>query len=74
MSKAYLNSSLESLEIDHDIIKKLNQHNIIEVKDLWNLKRQNLKDLGLTDTEIKHITIKLQLHSIDLNKKVYNRN
>ena len=29
---------------------------------------------NLTDGEIKHIIIKLQLLSIDLNKKVYNKN
>lgn len=46
----------------------------VHVKDLWNLIRKNLKDLGLTDNEIKHITIKLQLHSIDLNKKIYHKN
>ena len=74
MTKKALNASLDTLEIDADIIKKLNQNNIFEVKDLWNLKRKNLKELGLTDPEIKHITIKLQLHSIDLNKKIYHKN
>ena len=67
-------SSLKSLEIDPEIINKLNQHHINSVKDLWNLKRKNLKEIGLTDNEIKHITIKLQLHSIDLNKKIYHKN
>lgn len=74
MSDTTLNSNLKSLEIDPTIIEKLNQNNIFEVKDLWNLKRQNLRDLGLNDLEIKHITIKLQLHSIDLNKKIYHKN
>jgi len=69
-----LNTSIEKLEIDTDIIKKLNKYNIYEIKDLWNLKRKNLKEIGLTDTEIKHITIKLQLNSIDLNKKIYRKN
>ena len=59
MSKSALNLSLETLEIDTEIIKKLKQNNIYEVKDLWNLKRKNLKELGLTDQEIKHFTIKL---------------
>lgn len=74
MSNNKLKASLETLEIDTDIIKKLNQNNIYEIKDLWHLKRKNLKDLGLTDYEIKHITIKLQLNSIDLNKKIYHKN
>lgn len=63
----HLTAPIETLEIDTNIISKLHQNNIYNVKDLWNLKRKNLKELGLTDSEIKHITIKLQLNSIDLN-------
>lgn len=67
-------ASLDALKIDIDIIKKLNKHNIYKLKDLWNLKRTQLKELGLTALEIKHLTIKLQLHGIDLNNKIYNKN
>jgi len=74
MSSISLDSTLKSLEIDKIIIEKLNKSNIYLIKELWNLKRKNLKELGLSDNEIKHITIKLQLHSIDLNQKIYQRN
>ena len=74
MANSSLTAKLETLEIDSAIVTKLNQHSIFVVQDLWNLTRKKLKDIGLTDTEIKHITIKLQLHSIDLNKKVYHKN
>ncbi|MBQ8681412.1 MAG: hypothetical protein IJ509_00665 [Bacilli bacterium] len=74
MTNNALTSSLKTLEIDTTIINKLNQNNIFAVKDLWKMKRKNLKEIGLTDTEIKHITIKLQLHSIDLNQKIYHKN
>ena len=70
----HLTDNLETLGIDNNIISKLNKNNIYKIKDLWNLKRKDLKELGLTDLEIKHITIKLQLNSIDLNKKIYNKN
>ena len=70
----HLTAPIETLEIDTNIISKLHQNNIYNVKDLWNLKRKNLKELGLTDSKIKHITIKLQLNSIDLNKKIYHKN
>lgn len=70
----HLTAPIETLEIDTNIISKLHQNNIYNIKDLWNLKRKNLKELGLTDSEIKHITIKLQLNSIDLNKKIYHKN
>lgn len=53
MTKNSLNANLSSLEIDSIIIKKLNQNNIYEVKDLWDLTRKNLKELGLTDNDIK---------------------
>lgn len=74
MSKVSLDSKLQDLKIDNDIITKLNKKGIFEVKDLWQYNRKKLKELGLTDSEIKHITIKLQLNSIDLNKKVYHKN
>lgn len=74
MSKVSLDSKLQNLKIDNDIITKLNKEGIFEVKDLWQYNRKKLKELGLTDPEIKHITIKLQLNSIDLNKKVYHKN
>lgn len=70
----HLTDNLETLGIDNNIISKLNKNNIYKIKDLWNLKRKDLKELDLTDLEIKHITIKLQLNSIDLNKKIYNKN
>ena len=69
----HLTDNLETLGIDINIISKLNKNNIYKIKDLWNLKRKDLNELGLTDLEIKHITIKLQLNSIDLNKIIYNK-
>lgn len=64
-----LTSNLNSLGIDTIIITKLNQNNIFSTKELCILNRKKLKDIGLTDYEIKHITIKLQLHGLDLNQK-----
>lgn len=69
-----LNDSIQKLELSSTIINKLNSNQIIKIKDLWTLKRKNLKELGLSDKEIKDIIIKLQLNSIDLNKKIYNKN
>lgn len=69
-----INKPIKILDIDNTIIKKLETNNINFIKDLWTLKRKDLKQLGLTDQEIKQISIKLQLHSMDLNKKIYNKN
>ena len=74
MNKLKIQKSLQELDLDLEIIKKLNQHQINRIEELWKLKRKNLKEFGLTDAQIKHISIKLQLHSLDLNQKVYHRN
>ena len=66
--------SLTNLEISNEIIKKLTNYNITTVNDLWQLKRNDLKQIGLTDKEVTHIIIKLQLHSMNLNRKTYNKN
>ena len=68
------NNTLDKINIDKTIIKKLNANNIYLIKDLWKQKRKNLKQIGLNDKEIQHITIRLQLNSLDLNKKIYSKN
>lgn len=62
---------IEKLDIKNNIISKLKLHNILSVKDIWYLKRKDLKNFDLNDSEINQIIIKLQLNGIDLNKKVY---
>lgn len=66
-----LEKNINVLQLDHKIIEKLNQHNIIIINDLWKMKRKELKQLGFSDNEITQIIIKLQLHAIDLNKRSY---
>lgn len=66
--------SLQDLGIMSSVIERLNIHGVNSSDDLWRLSRKDLKGLGLSDADIKHISIKLQLHSLDLNHKRYNRN
>lgn len=65
------NFSLSSIDINDEIINKLNNNNIYCVKDLCNLNRKKLKDYGLSLDEINHVIIKLQLQGFDLSKKKY---
>lgn len=58
-------------DLDCVILKKLNTNNIYTVEDLWNLKRKDLKSFNLNDNEIKQVIIKMQLHGIDLNRRIY---
>lgn len=67
-----MDEKLEILGLDTIIVEKLNDNNIYNIKEVWLLKRQDLKKMRLTDREINSISIKLQLKGIDLNKKIYN--
>ncbi len=63
---------ITKLNLTSNLLKKLYENNIKVINDLWILKRKELKDLGLTDKEIKSIVISLQLEGLDLNKKIYD--
>ena len=67
----WLDSPIEELNIKSNITEKLKNNNIQFVKDIWYLKRKDLKSLSFNDEEINQIIIKLQLKGLDLNKKVY---
>ena len=68
--KKILEKNIDDLELVPKITDKLKNSNINTVEDLWNLKRQDLKDLKFSDSDINQITIKLQLGGVDLNKKI----
>ena len=69
--KKSLEKTIEELELDSRILKILKDNNINTVEDIWLLKRKDLKDFGIKDSDITQITIKLQLYGLDLNKKIY---
>ena len=66
-----LEKNIEELQLNNKITNKLKEKNIMIIKDLWKMKRKELKQLGFSDSEISQIIIKLQLHAIDLNKREY---
>lgn len=66
-----LKKDIISLDLDDNIINKLKNNDISIIEELWKLKRIELKQLGITDSEINKISIKLELLGIGLNKKVY---
>ena len=71
ISNMILEKDIEFLEFDNKITNKLKEHNINVIRDLWVMKRSELKYFGFSDYEINQIIIKLQLHGIDLNKRIY---
>lgn len=64
---------IKCLDVDNNVISILNNNDIHKVKDLWKLKRQDLKNINLSDKEINYIRIKLQLNGIDFVEKIYSR-
>lgn len=66
-----LTKNIDILDLDKDVLSILKDNNIILIRNLWELNRKKLKEMGIKDSDIKQITIKLQLLGLDLNKKVY---
>ncbi len=64
--------NITKLNLTTNLTKKLYDNNINTINDIWILKRKDLKNIGLTDKEIKSIIIALQLEGLDLNKKIYD--
>ncbi len=67
-----LEDSIKKMGLSEKIITKLKDNDILYIKDLWVLKRKDLKRIKLTDKEIKSIIIALQLEGLDLGKKMYD--
>lgn len=67
-----IEKSISILELDKETNNLLKKNNICKIEDLWILNRKKLKEMGISDTEIKQIVIKLQLLGLDLNKKMYS--
>ena len=69
MSNQYLTNDVTELKLNKNITDLLHDNDIFTIEDLWLKKRINLKELGLTDKQIKEICIKLELIGLDLNRK-----
>lgn len=67
-----IEKKIEVLELEKDVLKILKENNIKLVGDLWVLNRKRLKEMSISDKDIKYIVIRLQLLGLDLNKKMYN--
>lgn len=67
-----IEDDIKRLNLSPSLNKKLIEKDLKTIKDIWVLKRKELKELGLNDKEIKDIIISLQLIGLDLNKKIYD--
>lgn len=63
---------IEELNLESKLTDKLKEKNILTIRDVWLLKRKDLKEKDFNDNEIKSIIIALELQGLDLNKKIYD--
>ena len=68
----YAEKDVKILELESDVLKVLKDNDINTVGDVWVLNRKKLKAMGLKDSDIKQVIIKLQLLGLDLNKRMYS--
>ena len=68
----YAEKDIKILELESDIVKVLLDNEIKTVGDVWVMNRKKLKAIGLKDSDIKQVIIKLQLLGLDLNKRMYS--
>lgn len=73
MRNKHLEKTIDILELDSNINTFLKENNIFFIKDIWALKRKDLKEMGIKDNDINNIVIKLQLYGLDINKKIYSK-
>lgn len=74
MSDIDLNKDIITLDLSNNTTFILISNDIYKISDLWRLKRSDLKNMGLKDSEINSVNIKLQLCGIDINRKIYSAN
>lgn len=68
----FLNNDITYLNLNNNINNVLKEHNINKIYDLWENSKKSLKNIGIKDSELKDIIIKLELNGFDLNKR-YNK-
>lgn len=64
-----LKNNLTYIDIDKDIINKLNKIGINIIEELCKTNRKRLTNFDFNTEEINHIIIKLQLAGFDLSRK-----
>ena len=69
-----LTNSINTLSINKKVVEVLNNCGIETVKDLCKCSRMDLVDKGLRNSDIKNISITLQLKGLDLKPNHAKKN
>ena len=73
MKNRHLEKDIDALKLESNTLKLLRANNINFIQDVWVLKRKDLKSIGLKDSDINTLVVKMQLFGLDINKKVYSK-
>ena len=68
--ESILEKDINYLNFNKNISSILRENNVNKVYDLWQINKKTLKNIGMNKDDIKQIIIKLELHGLDLNKKI----
>lgn len=71
--KEYLYQSVEIIDLNDKTLDILKENKIYTIENLWHLKRKDLKEMKITESEINKIIITLELQGMDLNSKIYEK-
>jgi len=71
-TNVYAENDIKTMDLDSEVLNILLDNDIKTVGNLWELNRKKLKAMGVKDSDIKQIIIKLQLLGLDLNKRIYS--
>lgn len=67
MNEKILKQSIDRLDIPCQTIELLKENKIVNISQICNKTKTELKDLGILNKEIKQIEVQLQLEGLNLN-------
>ena len=71
MKSNLLKEDLSILNLNDDVMQRLEENNIMKVEDLCSMTKADLRNINVEQSDISTIEIKLQLNGLDIKKKRY---
>lgn len=71
MKSNLLKEDLSILNLNDDVMQRLEENNIMKVEDLCSMTKADLRNINFEQSDISSIEIKLQLNGLDIKKKRY---
>lgn len=71
MKSNLLKEDLSILNLNDDVMQRLEENNIMKVEDLCSMTKADLRSINFEQSDISTIEIKLQLNGLDIKKKRY---